>query len=176
MIHLLTDFTKLYSRQNSIYIEKINDYPMEYSSILAALKDGRDYYLVVRNPTIYSWLTNLSKRYPQNTFVFETIDACTALAQQWGVNIPVNVTNEEIVQTDLLTSDVRPQPGFTFEDTLLAYYYRPHANIEDIPLHEITILIGCSRSTEMESQPWNSIAGANTAIPFRGMEKQGQDE
>ena len=157
MIHLLTDFTKLYSRQNSIYIEKINDYPMEYSSILAALKDGRDYYLVVRNPTIYSWLTNLSKRYPQNTFVFETIDACTALAQQWGVNIPVNVTNEEIVQTDLLTSDVRPQPGFTFEDTLLAYYYAPMLTSKTFPFTRLPSLLDA-----VDPQKWK----ANLGIPL----------
>ena len=154
MIHLLTDFTKLYSRPNSIYIEKINDYPMEYSSILAALKDGRDYYLVVRNPTIYSWLTNLSKRYPQNTFVFETIDARTALAQQWGVNIPVNVTNEEIVQTGLLSSDLHPQPGFTFEDTLLSNYYAPILISRTFPFTKLPSLL-----ETVEPQKWKDNFG-----------------
>jgi hypothetical protein len=91
----------------------------------------------------------MSRRYPQGTFTFETIDARGALSNSWGVDIPETVTNEEIMQTGLLSSDLHPQPGSSFEDTLLAHYYAPILTSKTFPTTRLPSLLEA-----VEPQKW----------------------
>jgi len=99
----------------------------------------------------------MASRYQQNSFVFETIDARGALTQVWGVDIPEYITNEDIVQTGLLSSDLRPQPGFSFEDTLLSHYYAPLLTSKTFPLTKLPSLL-----ETVDLQQWK----ANLGIPL----------
>ena len=99
----------------------------------------------------------MAARYPQGVFQFETIDARSALARQWGINIPTNVTNEDILQAGLLSSDIRPQPGFGFEDTLLSQFYAPIFTSKTFPFTQLPSLLEA-----VDPQKWK----ANLGIPL----------
>ncbi|NMC13242.1 MAG: DUF3783 domain-containing protein, partial [Chloroflexi bacterium] len=99
----------------------------------------------------------MASRYQQNSFVFETLDARGALTQVWGVDIPIYITNEDIVQTGLLSSDLRPQPGYGFEDTLLVNYYTPILTMKTFPFTKIPSLL-----ETIDPQKWK----ANLGIPL----------
>lgn len=130
---------------------------MVVKDLLSALKTNQEIQIYIQSKIELVWLQNMASRYPQGTFFFETIDARGVLAQQWNVHVPSNVTNEEIVQTGLLSSDLRPQPGFTFEDTLLAHYYAPNLTSKTFPTTKLTSLLEA-----FDPQKWKD----NLSIPL----------
>jgi len=99
----------------------------------------------------------MAARYPQGAFVFDTVDARGVLAQRWELEIPASVTNEEIIQVGLLSLDIHPQPGFTFEDTLLSYYYAPMPTSKTFPFTKLPSLL-----ETVDPQQWK----ANLGIPL----------
>ena len=74
----------------------IKEYPKVYSTLLESIAVKKNISVIVSNSVILNWLKKMSSRYPQSTFTFETIDARSALAQQWGIDIPKRVTNKDL--------------------------------------------------------------------------------
>lgn len=140
MIHIINDPDHLVPSKVD-NINNINDYVKTYQVIESSIQNRNNITLVIRNLTIFHWITNMSRRYPQGTFAFETFDARGALSNSWGVDIPETVTNEEIIQTGLLSSDLHPQPGSSFEDTLLAHYYAPILTSKTFPYKQLPALL-----------------------------------
>ena len=157
MINIISDLTLLLRSSQQKYISTIKEYSVVYMDILEALNAHEDYSVVVQTEVIVQWLKKMAARYPQGTFLFESIDARSALTQRWNVDIPISVTNEDILQTGLLTSDLRPQPGFSFEDTLLVHYYTPILSSKTFPFTQLS-----SALESVDPQRWK----ANLGIPF----------
>jgi hypothetical protein len=157
MITIRVDQNHIIPQKNLTKIIEIIDYASAYSSILRNIENGTDTTVYVSNPVIVQWLKNMSSRYSQGTFLIETIEARTAMAQQWGIDIPVSVTNEDILQTGLLTSDLRPLPGYTFEDTLLSNYYAPILTSKTFPFTKLPPLL-----ETVDPKKWK----ANLGIPL----------
>ena len=141
MISIISDPNQLYSPDNQILLDKVSQYPQVYQHILTSLQNQQDLTIVVRHATILQWLKNMSMRYPQGSFVIETLDARGALKKLWKIDLPVNVTNEEIIQTGLLSRDLLPQTGFSFEDTLLAHFYAPIFTAKTFPFTQLNSLL-----------------------------------
>lgn len=144
MIKIIYDPEKLVNGQKATLLVSSVQYPHYFFEISKAIQSGQDYILLIRQPTAVSWLKNMSSRYPQDTFTFEDIDARGALSQRWQVEIPNYVSNEEIIDTDLFSLDFHPQPGFTFDDALLAYFYSPLIVSKKFPFSQIAQLIQAS--------------------------------
>jgi hypothetical protein len=156
MIKILYDPQDLTSAQEN-KVRQISEYPPVVKSCLANLSEGKNQTIILVQPVLLQWFKNMASRYPQGTFVFETLDARAALAQRWGMEIPTHVTNEDILQAGLLALDVQPQPGFTFEDTLLAHFYAPIFTAKTFPFTQIAALLNA-----VEPQRWQ----ANQTLPL----------
>ncbi|MEW6180946.1 MAG: hypothetical protein AB1522_13585 [Chloroflexota bacterium] len=138
-------------------VREISAYPRLVKSCLTSLSEGKDQTIILVQPVLLQWFKNMSARYPQGTFVFETLDARLALAQKWGMEIPASVTNEDILQAGLLELDLQPQPGFSFEDTLLAHFYAPIFSAKTFPFTQIAALLNA-----IEPQRWRE----HKAVPL----------
>lgn len=138
-------------------MDSMAEYPLRVKDIQQAYENHQEYALIITQPVVIQWLKNMAARYPQGVFHFETIDARSALAQRWGIDIPTNVTNEDILQAGLLSADVRPQPGFSFEDTLLAHFYAPIFTSKTFPFMQLPALLEA-----VDLQQWK----ANLAMPL----------
>ena len=138
-------------------ISKISEYPQVIQRCLKDFGDGQLRTIFIANSVILQWLKNMASRFPQGTFTYETIDARGALSQRWGLDIPETVTNEEIMQVGLLSSDIHPQPGFSFEDTLLAHYYAPIITTKTFPTTKLASLL-----ETVDPQKWKD----NLSIPL----------
>lgn len=154
MIRVFADFNKFIVPVNQIVLGKISDYPRSYAKITTAILTNQDLEVLVQHPTILQWVKNSSVRYPQGVFAFELYDARSVLIRRWGMDIPASVSNEEITLTGLLSFDLRPQPGFTFEDTLLAYYYAPILISKSFPFTKLPSLLAT-----VEPQKWKTNLG-----------------
>ena len=157
MIQIIYDSEHLSSHTEEPKISKISEYVDAYSNILASFHNHQNIRYVIYIQPVFQWFKNMASRYQQNSFVFETIDARGALTQVWGVDIPEYITNEDIVQTGLLSSDLRPQPGFSFEDTLLSHYYAPILTSKTFPFTKLPSLL-----ETVDPQQWK----ANLGIPL----------
>ena len=146
------------SRENiNNSILNVQDYVISYNSILQLISDGKDIKFIVKNPTILQWFKNMSARYEKGEFTFETIDNRKEIIQRWGVEIPIAVKNEDILQANLLNLDIHPLPGFTFEDTLLEHFYSTFLVSKTFPF---TQLVGLLNAVDPEK--WK----ANREIPL----------
>jgi len=141
MIHILNDLNGLISSSGHILIAKADEYPGIYQKMVKSLEKNHDFEIVVRKSVVNQWFKTMSQRYPQGTFVFEEVDARGALARRWQMHIPEHVTNKDILEADLLSLDLSPQPGFGFDETILAHFYSPLMTARFFPMAQIAQLL-----------------------------------
>lgn len=156
MIYVIFDPEGIAKKDGDLLFD-CEKYVTSYNNALESLLIGKDLRIIVNKSVYVQWFKNLASRYPQGTFIFETIDARSVLAQRWEVDLPITVTNEDILQAGLLSSDLRPQPGFTFEDTLLANYYNPILTSKTFHFTKLSSLLDA-----VDPQKWK----ANLGIPL----------
>ncbi len=135
-------------------MNSIAEFSQRVKDIQQAFENDQKYALVISQSVVIQWLKNMAIRYPQGTFVFDTVDARGVLAKRWELEIPTSVTNEEIIQVGLLSLDIHPQPGFTFEDTLLANYYGPILTSMTFPFTKLPSLL-----ETVDPQKWKANLG-----------------
>ncbi len=157
MIHITYDSQKLITPTPKNNIENIGDYPKVYASILLALQSDNDFHCTVYSSPIIQWFKNLSLRYPQGTFVFETLDARMALAQKWGVFLPDEVRNDEIMASGLLQLDLKAQPGQDFVDLLLAHFYGPLFSVKTFPFTQLPQLFQAVDDEQWQANRTNPL-------------------
>lgn len=156
MIYVIFDPERIAKEDGDLLFD-CEKYVTAYNNALENLSIGKDLRIIVNKSVYVQWFKNLASRYPQGTFIFETIDARSVLAQRWEVDLPITVTNEDILQAGLLSSDLRPQPGFTFEDTLLANNYSTLLTSKTFPFTKILSLLETA-----DPQKWK----VNLGIPL----------
>jgi len=137
MVRIIYDPEHLVSLAGEQNVSNISEYVGAYVRILAALQNNQNFRLFVHHQAVFQWLKNFSVRYPQGTFVFEMLDAREALRQKWGVELPDELRNEEILESGLLELDLQPQPGQSFEDLLLSHFYAPLFRAKSFPFTQL---------------------------------------
>ncbi|MEI7988651.1 MAG: hypothetical protein WCI88_06400, partial [Chloroflexota bacterium] len=141
MIKIIENPDNLSFVTNIAQMGSIAEYPLHARNIQRAYETKHDYFLVVSQTVVTQWIKKMASRYPQGTFIFETVDARRAMEEHWKVPIPASVTNEEILQTGLLTLDIQPQAGYSFEDTLLAHFYAPIFTAKTFPFIQLPAIL-----------------------------------
>ena len=141
MIKIISDLDNLGSGLTGNHIYSISEYPALVDSILRAYHHSDDLTAVIHIPIVIQWLTAMAQRYPQGIFSFETMDARMTLEGNWGLSIPDDVRNEDILENGLLDLDIHPLPGQTFDDLLLAHFYSPLFVNRSFPFTQLPHLI-----------------------------------
>ncbi len=157
MIQIINDPENLSKSPSAQHLFGISDYCGVYEILLKSIAENKDISLVIHHPAVVQWFKNTVLRYPQGTFIFETVDVRSVLSQQWGINIPAALTNDDILQADLLSLNIQSQPGFTFEDTILAHFYTPTLTAKTFPFIKLASLL-----QSVDPQRWQ----ANKTIPL----------
>ena len=142
MVRILYDPEHLISPTGEQIISNISEYAEVYTRLLSAVQNSQDMRFIIHLQAVYQWLKNLATRYPQGTFLFETLDARQALAQRWGVSLPPEVRNQEILASGLLALHLpQAQPGQSFADLLLAHFYSPFLAGKTFPFTQLHQLL-----------------------------------
>jgi predicted protein tyrosine phosphatase len=157
MISLIEDLNGLVSTATDDLVSSIAEYALAYEKILEAFTAGRDLTLYVRDATVMQWFAQMSSRYPQESFKIESIDARCRLEELWGIPIPKEISNEEIVAGGLLDLDISPPKGAIFENVILDYFYHPLFTGKTFPVAKLSDLL-----TAYDSAQWD----ANTKNPL----------
>jgi hypothetical protein len=141
MIHIKYDALGLAKPQFGNIVEDIKGYPSVYASILSTIYLNQDLEVYVYASPILQWFKNMSLRYPQGTFTFETIDARQTLAQKWALALPTDLKNEDINESGLLQLELQPQLGQNFEDILLGHFFTPVMGSKTFPFTQLPQLL-----------------------------------
>lgn len=167
MIKILEDPSNLGLGTSIPRMDTISEYPRLVEDIQRVYTSQQDYTLIVSEPVVIQWFKKMAARYAQGIFIFETVDARSVLTQRWGIEVPTSVTNDDITQAGLLTSDIHPQPGFSFEDTLLHHFYAPIFAAQTFPFSQLSGLL-----ESINTQKW----AANRAMPLLARTLHGRFE
>lgn len=157
MISIIFHTLESYKIDADFVISTVSEYPSGYKLIKKSIQAQENLKLCVNSAIVMQWIKNMASRYPQDTFVFETLDARKALADMWQLALPEELTNEEIIHKGLLDLDVQTQPGQSFADILLSHFYTPYLSDKTFPFTQIPSFL---ETVEMKS--WQ----ANQADPL----------
>jgi len=122
---------------NTTMIHDISDYVKGYKLIIDCLKSKKAIKIVVKNPTVFAWLQKLTAKYGEATLEFKEVMPSTLLAEKWGFSIPNDVTEEEIIELNLLNLQVQRETGLTFTDFILSKFISPMMRSETTPLEDL---------------------------------------
>lgn len=140
MISIVFDSENFISGSFDVLVSSCSEYVIAYKIIVESIEKSRRIKVKVNNATSFRWFQRMASRYPQGVFTFETMDARQALAQTWDVDVPEEVSNEDILQTGLLDLGIQPEPGMPFEDILLKHFYAPIFTAKTFPFSQLTAL------------------------------------
>ncbi|HLO17498.1 MAG TPA: hypothetical protein VK206_21885 [Anaerolineales bacterium] len=141
MIRIVFDPENLSPVRTGYILEKIEDYSEAYDAILRSFHENLDLTVIVKKGVVFQWLNKMDRRYPQGTFIFDTLDARQALFQKWGLPLPSDLKNEEIMEISLLNLDLQPHPGQSFEDILLVHFFTPLLARKTFPITQLPQLL-----------------------------------
>jgi hypothetical protein len=150
MIRLIEDLNGLVSAADDV-VSSIAGYVSAYEKILKAFADGLNLTLYVRDATVMQWFVQMAGRYPRESVKIESIDARCRLEELWGIAIPTEVSNEEIVAAGLLELDISPPKGAHFDNVILEHFYHPLLAGKTFPSAKLCDLLAAYDSTKWDS-------------------------
>ncbi len=99
-----------------------SDYVRAYKLTIESLKAKNAAKIIVRDPTVYAWLSKLKEKYSETTLEVKEIRPSTLLAEKWGFKIPPDVTDQEVVELNLLSLAVEKGSYPSFTDLVLSKF------------------------------------------------------
>lgn len=98
--HLLDD------QKATVVVEKVPDYSYAYLALKEAIHGGSAVLIHVRNRTVATWLGQCAASYGDTYITLRTYTARDALKDRWQIAIPLDVSDQDILQSGLLDVQV----------------------------------------------------------------------
>ena len=124
----------------SITVTSVSEYVRTYKLISDSLNENRPVKIIVKNPTVFAWLSKLNDKYPQEIIEIKEVKPRLLLAEKWGFNIPDEVRDEEIIELNLLSFVPDRKTSTDFTNFILSKFISPIMNSENIPLENLSSL------------------------------------
>jgi len=104
-------------------IESQEGYVSGYRRIAQAIHGDQDLRILVKDKTVGRWLKVMAHRYGLAYITLEELTVRRQLQQQSGVEIPENITDQQILDSGLLDLHIPALPNVTFEDYVLEVFF-----------------------------------------------------
>ncbi len=127
-------------KQPSTTITNISEYVNTYKLISEKLDANASIKVIVKNLTVFTWLSKLIYTYPQETIEIKEVKPRMLLAEKWGFEIPDEVHDEDIIQLNLLGFEGERKSYSNFTDFILSKFVSPTMNTENLPLDDLSNL------------------------------------
>lgn len=126
MIHITTTDPSLdlaTAQPADLTLDKPGDYLAGYQRIVQAIHGEQDLRVLVRARVVSKWLLVLARRYGPQLVTITELTLRRRLRDQIGIEIPEQVTDQQIKESDLLDISIPARSGATFEDHLLEVFF-----------------------------------------------------
>lgn len=136
---------------STIVVYSTSDYVKAYKSATEFLKTKKAAKIVVRDPTVYAWLSKLKEKYSETVLEVKEIRPSTLLAEKWGFKIPPDVTDQEVVELNLLNFAVEKGSYPSFTDFVLSKLVSPMMCSDTTPLENLSNLVAAICTEEVQA-------------------------
>jgi GTPase SAR1 family protein len=133
---------------STIVIYGIFDYIKGYKLVVDCIKSKNSAKIIVHDATAFAWLRRISEKYTETTFEVKEIRPCTLLAEKFGFIVPSDVTDEEVVELNLL--DFQVEKGLSFTDFILSKFVSPIMCSEAMPQENLSNLTAAICKDEIQ--------------------------
>jgi hypothetical protein len=133
-------------------VNEISDYIKVYKLILDYLEYKNTTKIIIRNPTVFAWTRKLGKKYGETALEIKEVRPSTLLEERWGFTIPHDVTDEEIIELNLLDLQVEKTPDLTFTDFILSKFVSPIICSATLPYENISKIVEALCKNEIKLQ------------------------
>ena len=139
---ILIDVDRLLDDQKATkVVEKVADYPDAYLALREAIHNGSCVTLHVRHPTVAIWLQRCAGNYGDQYIALRVYTPRAALQERWNMKIPSEVSDQDILQSGLLTLQIAVRAGQDFWDILLEHFYGSNFAYQTFPLGNLSSLL-----------------------------------
>jgi hypothetical protein len=128
-----------------------SDYVKAYKLAIESLKATNPLKIIVKDPTAYAWLSKLKEKYSETALEVKEIRPSTLLAEKWGFKIPPDVTDQEVVELNLLSLAVEKGSYPSFTDFVLSKFVSTMMCSETTPLENLSNLVAAICSIEVQA-------------------------
>jgi hypothetical protein len=161
---------------SAIVVYSTSDYARAYKLATESLKTKKAAKIIVKNPTVYAWLSRLKEKYSETTLEVQEIKPSTLLAEKWGFNIPPDVTDQEIVELNLLNLAVEKGSYPSFTDFVLSKFVSPTMCPETIPLENLSNLVTAICTEEVQANLQRNLVQREFERKIENWLKNAKDE
>jgi len=126
VIHITIAYTSLdtgLSQPVDLTLDRPDQYVAAYDRIARAIHSHSDMRVLVTHKSVAEWLVVMAERYGQDHIALEELTLRGQLKKQIGIEIPIDVTDQEIRDSRLLDLSIPATPGVSFENYLLEVFF-----------------------------------------------------
>jgi hypothetical protein len=106
-----------------LVIEDQDGYVRGYQQIAAAVHSRTELHVLVKDGTVARWLKVMAKRYGPERISVQELTLHRQFQQQTGVVVPPAVTEQQLLDSELLDLRIPAPPNVSFEDYLLEVFF-----------------------------------------------------
>ncbi len=107
----------------NLSIKTVDEYPAGYKQIITAIYSETDLSVLVSHPKVSSWLKLLAEHYGPNRVLFQVVDARSLLEKRLGLTIPEEITDHELLMSNLLDLNIPASGQVDFLSYLLDVFF-----------------------------------------------------
>lgn len=127
----------------------ISEYVKTYQFILDSIAVDQPAKVLVRDKTVFAWLSKLRDKYP-DAIELKEVTPRKLLEQRWSFIVPDEVLNEEIIELNLLTYP-KEENIKTFSEFILQKFVSPAAISQNLPIERIPSLVSALETENVKN-------------------------
>jgi hypothetical protein len=162
----------------SVLVESVADYPRACQQIRHALHQvaGEPLEVCVRQRAVARWLSERASSWGSERVVLRQHTAAQELRERWRIEVPVTVSDADIFASRLMQEDVRPEPGQSFDDALLAHFFSPELLFAAFPLGRLAVLLSDYDEERWKAARKRPLAAQALAARLKKWEESASNE
>lgn len=133
-----------------IIVTSISEYVKAYKLISDSLAANQPAKILVRDKTVFAWLSKLGEKHPQELIEIKEVTPKQLLEQKWGFIVPDEVSNEEIIELDLLTYP-KEENIKSFSEFVLQKFVSSAAVPQNLPIERIPSLVSALENENIKN-------------------------
>lgn len=157
-ISVFFDFQSLkISKEDDFILNDVTDYVDAYSEMIRHIHESSPLNIVVRNRTVAQWFQKAKDKYGIGVIEIYQVTPRQQLEQKWGGVVPSNVSDQDVMDSNLLEMDLTSRSGVEFEDVLLENFFGPFLTFKRLPSARIDELLNSYDPQSLEQSLQRSL-------------------
>jgi hypothetical protein len=141
-IVLINDSYGITNEKSGIFVNSISDYVDVYSKIIDSIHNNSQLKIIVRDSTCFKWLSKLKAQYGDTNIEIWENNPREALMRKWHLNhLPENVSDRDILETNLLELKINPKEDEIFENIILENFYSSVLTHKEFSIYKLVNLL-----------------------------------